>query len=250
MFNNRSLFSGPVGRREGERFFAGRVADKQRFYLVWTPAKAAFPSGQRIMAKPMARESAALENDRNEVLEGVKARRQVADDLQAQGALDEALRIRREELLPAFEKLGDGRSRAVTLGQMADILTRKGDLDGALRIRREEQLPLLDQLGAAHERAVAMGKIADILTDMAELNEAVRIRREEQLPVFEKLGDERSLLTARVNMALAMLLRGRKTDQIEARKHLCRSLKDAQRLKLPELEKIKSILKKARMSCR
>lgn len=34
--------------------------------------------------------------------------------LQARGQLDEALRIRREEQLPVFERLGDGYARAVT----------------------------------------------------------------------------------------------------------------------------------------
>ena len=53
---------------------------------------------------------------------------------QARGELDEALRIRREEELPVYERLGDVRSRAVTMGQIADILA------GARRARR----------GAAH----------------------------------------------------------------------------------------------------
>ena len=38
------------------------------------------------------------------------------------GELDEALRIRREEELPVYERLGDVRSRAVTMGKIADIL--------------------------------------------------------------------------------------------------------------------------------
>ena len=41
----------------------------------------------------------------------------IADILQARGELDEALRIRREEELPVYERLGDVRSEAVTQGQ-------------------------------------------------------------------------------------------------------------------------------------
>ncbi|MDG4556380.1 MAG: hypothetical protein P9F19_03140, partial [Candidatus Contendobacter sp.] len=58
------------------------------------------------------------------------------------GELDEALRIRREEELPVYERLGDVRARAVTLGKIADVLQDRGELDEALRIRREEELPV------------------------------------------------------------------------------------------------------------
>ena len=69
------------------------------------------------------------------------------------GELDEALRIRREEELPVYERLGDVRSRAVTLGQIADMLQARGELDEALRIRREEELPVYERLGDVRERA-------------------------------------------------------------------------------------------------
>jgi phosphopentomutase len=52
--------------------------------------------------------------------------------------LDEALRIRQEEELPVYERLGDVRARAVTLGKIADVYQARGQLDEALRIRREE----------------------------------------------------------------------------------------------------------------
>ena len=61
--------------------------------------------------------------------------------------MDEALRIRREEELPVYERLGDVRERAVTLGKIADILQARGELDEALRIRREEELPVYERLG-------------------------------------------------------------------------------------------------------
>ena len=112
------------------------------------------------------------------------------------GELDEALRIRREEELPVYEKLGDVRSRAVTLGQIADVLQARGELDEALRIRREEQLPVYEKLGDVHSRAVTLGRIADVLQARGELDEALRMWRE-QLPVFERLQDARSLEFAR-----------------------------------------------------
>ena len=76
----------------------------------------------------------------------------IADILQMRGDLDGALRIRREEQLPVFERLGDVRSAAVTKGQIADILQMRGDLDGALRIRREEELPVYERLATCARR--------------------------------------------------------------------------------------------------
>ncbi|MCU0867381.1 MAG: CHAT domain-containing protein, partial [Planctomycetes bacterium] len=70
------------------------------------------------------------------VREAAVAAGQLADVLYARGELDEALRIRREEELPVYEKLGDVRERAVTLGKIADVLDARGELDEALRIRR------------------------------------------------------------------------------------------------------------------
>ena len=54
------------------------------------------------------------------------------------GNVDEALRIRQEEELPVYERLGDVRSKAVTMGKIADILQARGQLDEALRIRRRK----------------------------------------------------------------------------------------------------------------
>ena len=62
---------------------------------------------------------------------------QIADIAYQRGDYDEALRIRREIELPAYERLGDTRSAAVTWGKIADIAYQRGDYDEALRIRRE-----------------------------------------------------------------------------------------------------------------
>jgi hypothetical protein len=81
----------------------------------------------------------------------------VADILRARGELDEALRIRREEQLPVYDRLGDVRERALTMGRVADILQARGELDEALRIRREEELPVYDRLGDV--RSLLVGRV-------------------------------------------------------------------------------------------
>ena len=85
---------------------------------------------------------------------------ELATLLESIGELDEALRIRREEQLPVYERLGDVRERAVTLGKIADVLQARGELDEALRIRREEQLTVYERLGDVRERAVGRTKLA------------------------------------------------------------------------------------------
>lgn len=171
----------------------------------------------------------------------------IADILQARGEPDDALHIRREEELPVYERLGDVRSRAITIGKIADILEARGELDEALRIHREEVLPVFKRLGDVRKRAVTMGKIADILEARGELDEALRIYRDEQLPVYERLGDARELLVARANLALTLLARAAVGDREEAEKVLQLALIDAERLHLPEAERIRGILKRARL---
>ncbi|HMV06633.1 MAG TPA: hypothetical protein PKA30_13935, partial [Accumulibacter sp.] len=74
------------------------------------------------------------------------ARGGIADMLQARGELDAALRIRREEQLPVFQRLGDVHERAVTMGRIADILFERAELDEALAMH-EEYLRLAEALG-------------------------------------------------------------------------------------------------------
>ena len=112
-----------------------------------------------------------------------------ADVLEAGGQLDEALRIRREEELPVYERLGDIHSKASTMGRIADVLQVRGQLDEALRIRREEELPVYERFGDIQSKASTMGKITDVLLARGQLDEALRIRKNEVLPAFKQLGD-------------------------------------------------------------
>ena len=61
-----------------------------------------------------------------------------------------------------YEKLGDVRSRAVTMGKIADILKARGDLDEALRIRKEEQLPVYEKLGDVRERLITEAQLGQL----------------------------------------------------------------------------------------
>ena len=166
----------------------------------------------------------------------------IADVLFARGDLDEALRIRREELLPVFENLGDVRSRAVTLGKIADIISARGEFDEALRIHREEQLPVYEKLGDVRERALTLGKIANVLYARGELDEALRIQLEDEHPIYEKLGDVRTLLVGRANVAVMLMKRQASGDLAEAKALLNLALLEADRLRIPGAGHIRSLL--------
>ena len=115
--------------------------------LSWVEGNLALRVGELDLALDCAERKQEWERKRGHERETALAWGLKADILQSRGELDEALRIRREEELPVYEKLGDVRSRAVTMGQIADILQSRGELDEALRIRREEELPVYEKLG-------------------------------------------------------------------------------------------------------
>jgi tetratricopeptide (TPR) repeat protein len=128
-----------------------------------------------------------LEDDRMSAM----ALGKIAEILFRRGKLDEALRIRREEELPVYERIGDDRERAVTMGEIAEILVQRGERAEALRIHREDELPVYKRLGDARGVAAAMAQIADLLLAEGDTVEALRIRREEVHPVMDALGDVR-----------------------------------------------------------
>jgi tetratricopeptide (TPR) repeat protein len=154
-----------------------------------------------------------------------------ADIFELRSEFVEALRIRRVEQLPLYERLGAARDQAVTLGKIADILQTSGELDEALRIRREDQLPIYEQLGAERSRAVTLGKIADILQARGEFAEALRIRREDELPVYERLGAVR-------DKAVAL---GKIADVLHAEGELDEALRIRREDELPVYERLGAV---------
>ena len=124
------------------------------------------------------------------------------------GEYDEALRIRREVQLPAYERLGETRQAAVAWGQIADIAYRRGDYDEALRIRHEIELPAFERIGDTRAAAVTWGSIADIAFIRGDYDEALRIRHEIELPAYERIGDTRAAAVTWGRIADIAFIRG------------------------------------------
>ena len=194
--------------------------------------------------------------------------RRVADILVARGALDEALRLRRELELPVFERCAAAHERAVTIGRIADILQAQGKLDEALRLRKEEgfrstsgsttsarrrgarpgrrhpSCPRGIRRGLAYPSGGAApglrapmrsaparrGPERDrrILQEQGLVEQALHVRRENELPIYEGLGDVRYR---------AMTI-GKIGDLLQAQGFLDESLRIRREVELPTYERL------------
>src|SRR5262249_17376293 len=102
------------------------------------------------------------------------------------GDLDEALRIRREEELPVYERLGDVRSRGVVMGRIAYILLLKGNVKAA-RDLQEERLEINRGLADADGIAAALWGLAQLAIQEKKVDDAVP-RISEAYDIFVRLG--------------------------------------------------------------
>lgn len=214
-----------------ERWFDDCSDDLIRARLCWAMAHMAENAGNLDKAMDVSLNAAELFLAHGEDREAAVMLGHIASILQARGEWDEALRIRREEILPVVSRLGDLEGRAVTLGSIADILQRQGELEEALRIRRESVLPAFEVLGDLRLRAVEMGRIADILQMRGELDEALRIRREKEIPVFELLGDVRE----------RAITQGKIADILQARGEWDEALRIQREEELPVFERLEDV---------
>ena len=162
------LFAGTCGPYRAwaelcERGLRATEDEAERSNYLWTLTNVARYGGDMERAEAAAREKQQLDQGRDEERETALASGAIADILSSRGDLDEALRIRREEQLPVYERLGDVRSLAATMGKIADILSSRGDLDEALRTLQEEVLPAFERLGDVRSLLVGRTNLALML---------------------------------------------------------------------------------------
>ena len=224
-----------------EEMLAGSLDDAEQSNVLWTLGNVALWGGLPERAEDAANEKRALDQNRGEEREAAFASGLIADILQMRGDLDGALRIRREEELPVYERLGDISAAAVTKGadrrHSADAgRSRRGAADQArgaiagLRAARrrargggdegEDRRHSADagrsRRGAADQ---ARGGIAGLRAarrralggvDQGEdrrhfrggaISTGAAERREELLPDFERLGDARSAAVTKGQIA-------------------------------------------------
>lgn len=151
--------------------------------------------GQWEACKVAASRAAALFGANGDESHAAQANSVLAEVRWRQGQPDQALRDLIEQVLPVFERLGDIRQKAITLGKIADILRARGQLDEALRIRREDVLPVYERLG--DERSMLVER-----TNLA-LNLAARGGKGDA-PEIERLLKSAHVAAKRLNLPEAM----------------------------------------------
>jgi hypothetical protein len=116
---------------------------------------------------------------------------QIADILQARGDLDEALRIRREEELPVYERLGDVRGRSATLQWIASALLQSHGIEqGRIQEIYEalaESFTIAVKLQAPDGIASVGFQLAQVMAIGGLRDEALEVLDEAER-AFEKLG--------------------------------------------------------------
>ncbi|MCI5191253.1 MAG: hypothetical protein D3905_16010, partial [Candidatus Electrothrix sp. AS4_5] len=155
-------------------------------------------------------------------------RHDLAELLARQGKSEQALKIFREQVLPVDERLGDVRSKAVTMGQIADIFQARGELDKALEIRQQEELPVYERLFDMRSKIITKRKIADILICRGQLDEALKILQEDCIPPMKEIGAVKDVAVFQSRLA----------DIFHARGELDKALEIRQEEELPVYERL------------
>ena len=146
-----AITNGPYGAWANfcERGLQSHLDGQVRSNLLWTLSNALRRSGQLEAAERSAQEKSKLDRHEGRDRGAALAQGMLADIYQARGLLDEALRIRQQDCLPVYEKLGDIRSLLVCRAKIAIFLrtrNRSGDWAESSRL-----------LIIAHTAALAMG---------------------------------------------------------------------------------------------
>jgi len=110
----------------------------------------------------------------------------IADIREIQHEFDEGLRIRQDEQLPVYVRLGEERLESLTIAKIADVLKMQGKLDQAIEMY-EKTLELNETLGLKEGIANSYGNLGIIYEMRGELDRAVELH-EKSLAISEKLG--------------------------------------------------------------
>ena len=122
-----------------ERCLHVATDEKDRSNALWTLGLVAQRAGDLVRSLAAAEEKARLDQDRGAEREAALALGQIADILGVRGDLDEALRIRREDELPVYERLGARRDLIVGRTNLSLLYFKRqapGDRERAAELLR------------------------------------------------------------------------------------------------------------------
>lgn len=144
-----------------ERALAGQSADDSSAAHLWLEAAYAHERlGQWRAAEAAAQRPASGFQAGGNAAGEAEARALGAQVQGQRGDPEGALQALRADILPIFERLGDVRSKALTLFKLADLQALRGERSDARRRLIEEVLPVFEQLGLVREADITRQRIA------------------------------------------------------------------------------------------
>ncbi|MCK6515457.1 tetratricopeptide repeat protein [Myxococcota bacterium] len=172
-----------------QRGLIGATDDQTRSILLHQLGRLSLRVGQLDLAQAYAAQKTTLDRAQGWHAGVLDALALHAEHAVALGRPKDALKVYRDELLPAFARRDDRLSAFRTELRIAELRLAQGALNHARRILCEELLPALDRLGDLPLKAATLGALADVVEALGDRHEAQRLRREEVLPVLVQLGD-------------------------------------------------------------
>lgn len=133
---------------------------------------------------------------------------QLAYGLSQQGALEEAERRLRDEVVPELRRLGDERELAVALARLAEVQAKRGATHEAMRTLREEVIPIFRRLGERNDEANAWVQLAELHQRRGEHAVWRDILTAEVIPALNALNDELGLNRLLLQLAMDAARRG------------------------------------------
>ncbi|MFC9261326.1 CHAT domain-containing protein [Streptomyces hydrogenans] len=162
--------------------------------------------GETGQAETLLRQAQRLFNDLGDTRSVAVTWGGIADLLERRGEVEEALRIRREVQLPAFEQAGDTREAAVTWGQIARALARRGEVEEAVELNLK-RLEVNEQLGDIDGIAAASWDLAQIDLSRQDL-QAAEPRLVRSFQLFVKLQRAEGIAVVGIFLGQVLLARG------------------------------------------
>lgn len=123
------------------------------------------------------------------------------------GMESEALKIRRDELLPSYKRLADPVEEAFMQVFIADSYISLGKLDEAERRIKRHAQPALGALGEVRLSALCLGRLGEILSLRGDFKGAAKLYEKERA-VYERIGEALGVVAADQRLSYQLARQG------------------------------------------
>jgi tetratricopeptide (TPR) repeat protein len=107
-----------------------------------------------------------------------------------------------QDSLEIQERIGDVKSKAMTLNNMANVIQQQGDIDRALQLW-QDSLEIYERIGDVQGKAVTLNNIAGVIAQQGDIDRALSLWQD-SLEIQERIGDVQGKAATLSNMAGAI----------------------------------------------